>query len=96
LFLPRIALGVQCKRRKKMKQSEIKEKTELLELQLLELDVEDRKSTIERDKRATEQEIVRRNIEVCVSVLKTVKDNTCNILADEAVTKISELMKQLS
>lgn len=67
----------------------------MLAIELDKFDLESRKVCLELERRSNEQEIIRRNIEVCNSVLKVSNVCKCNEIENEVLTKISKLIKKL-
>ena len=79
-----------------MDKTEFETKRYDLELEQLRVEVDSQRAVSVLDCKSITQERIRRNIEVCVSVIKVSSVVKCAELESEALTKISELMKQLT
>jgi hypothetical protein len=67
--------------------------SEEVQLEILKVELEQKKLDIDFCKKLSQQEMVRRNIEVCNSVIKTRFDEN---LSNQASKKISELIDSLT
>ena len=72
------------------------EKTEQLNLEQLELEVEMARNFNVSDKRTVEQEIIRRNLEVCNALLKTLTFIEDKPLKKKVIAKVEEHLDKLS
>jgi len=72
------------------------EKTEQLNLEQLELEVEMARNFNVSDKRTVEQEIIRRNLEVCNALLKTLTLIEDKPLKKKVIAKVEEHLDKLS
>jgi len=79
-----------------MNNEEFEGKRNELTLEQLRVETDSQKRVNDLDCVSIVQERIRRNIETCVSVVKVSDMCKCKDLTDEALTKISELMKALT